>query len=292
MMDSVATRAMAGFGLVLSASIGVWTMSRLTLDTAAAAETTMAKRISPEQAQREALGNKPSYAESEEFYRTRIDEAVALHHVTAPTFERLKAPNPFVQVASAGAPRTVAPGASLNKAGFELRVRTESIAVESRGMRTKAQHTLVDIENVGEVPIAYFLELHTADGTCQVRAMTRYNAMALMPGEKGEISVCGGTHDVEVRDLRIMEITELGAMWVSKVPALAVGHDSVIARSHFPGVGIEMCAEIPSTEFAQRIAKGELEWEDSIDFYSRHDCDHYRWVPGYRRATEPLERLP
>jgi hypothetical protein len=116
--------------------------------------------------------------------------------------------------------------------------------------------------------------------------------MALIPGEKGEISVCAGSHAVEVRDLRIMEVSDLGALWVSKVPALAVGYDPVIARSHFPGAGIELCAELPSTEYANLIKFGEVAWEDIIDFYSRHDCEHYRWWRGYERIVEPLTRLP
>ena len=174
----------------------------------------------------------------------------------------------------------------------EDRVRTEIIETERRGMRTKNEHTLVDVENVGTVPLAYFLDLRAREGECQVRALTRFDAMALLPGEKGEISICAGSHEVEIRDFRVMEVTEIGALWVSKVPALAVGYDQVVARSHFAGLGIEMCAELPAAEFAGRINAGEVAWEDIVDFYSRHDCEHYRWWPGYKRIIEPLAALP
>src|SRR5690606_25527490 len=117
-------------------------------------------------------------------------------------------------VASPGDPRRLAPGASLREAGLELRVRTEVIPTERRGMRVKTEHTLVDVENVGTTPLAYFVDLQAAEGACQTRALTRFDAMALLPGEKGEFSICAGSHEVEVRDLRIMEITELGALWV------------------------------------------------------------------------------
>ncbi len=291
-METVVTRSIAGVGLALSVAIGGWTGSRLTLDTAAAVESTLAKRISPEQAQRQALELEASYASSEALFQTRIDDAVAEHGVEPPSRERLLAPNTFFHVVSRSDPRVVAPGGKLREAGFELRVRTEVIEVERRGMRTKNEHTLVDIQNVGDTPIAYFLDLNVRDGSCQVRALTRFDAMALLPGEKGEISVCAGSHEVEVHDLRIMEVTELGALWVSKVPALAVGYDAVIARSHFPGPGIEMCAELPATEFARRIEAGEVAWEDIVDFYSRHDCEQYRWWSGYERIIEPLASLP
>jgi hypothetical protein len=291
-MDAIVTRSIAGLGLALSLTIGGWTASRLTLDLEAKVDTTMARRISPEQAQRKALELEASYATSEALYQTHIDDAVAQHGVAAPNRERLLAPNPVTLVASHSEPRYVAVGASLREAGFELRVRTEIMETERRGIRTKNEHTLVDVENVGTTPFAYFIDIRAKTGECQVRALTRLDAMALLPGEKGEISICAGSHEVEIRDLRIMEVTEVGALWVSKVPAGAVGYDDVIARSHFAGNGIETCAEIPVAEFANRIKANEVAWEDLVDFYSRHDCEHYRWWPGYKRVVEPLTTLP
>lgn len=291
-METVVTRSIAGAGLALSLAVGGWVTSRLTLDTAAMVETTMTRRVSPKQAQRQALEVESSYETSAEYYQTRIDDAVAEHGVAAPSRERLLAPNTFFHVASPTDPRFLAAGASLREGGLELRVRTEAIETERRGMRTKTEHTLVDVENVGSTPLAYFLDLRARGRDCNVRALTRFDAMALLPGEQGELSVCAGTHEVEIRDLRIMEITELGALWISKVPALAVGYDEVIARSHFPGTGIPMCAELPAAEFANRIAAGEVAWEDLVDFYSRHDCEQYRWWPGYVRIVEPLAQLP
>lgn len=291
-MDAILSRSVAGAGVALSLALGGWMASRLTLDVAAAAETTLARRITPKQAQRQKLALEASYASSEALYQTRIDDAVAEHGVTAPSREQLLAPNTFFHVASLSDPRRLAPGASLREGGLSLRVRTEVIATERRGMRTKSEHTLVDVENVGATPLAYFVDLRVPAGDCQVRALTRFDAMALLPGEKGEFSVCAGNHEVEIRDLRIMEVTELGALWVSKVPPLAVGYDTVVARSHFAGSGIPMCAEISATEYVNRLKAGEVAWEDLIDFYSRHDCEHYRWWPGYRRIVEPLASLP
>jgi hypothetical protein len=291
-METVVTRSIAGAALSLSLAVGGWTTSRLTLDLASTVDTTMARRISPEQAQRQALELEASYAQSEALYQTHIDDAVTAHGVAAPSREQLLAPNSFQQIASHAEPRYVPVGSSLREGGFELRVRTEIMETERRGMRTKNEHTLVDVENVGTTPFAYFLDVRAKTGECQVRALTRLDAMALLPGEKGEISICAGSHEVEIRDLRIMQVTEIGALWVSKIPALAVGYDEVIARSHFAGNGIEMCAEIPVAEFSNRIKAGEVTWEDLVDFYSRHDCEHYRFWPGYKRAVEPLTQLP
>src|SRR5690606_35255843 len=103
-METVVTRSIAGAGLALSLAVGGWITSRLTLDTKAAVETTMARRVSPEQAQRQALELESSYATSEAYYQTRIDDAVAEHGVTAPGREQLLAPNTFFHVASPSDP--------------------------------------------------------------------------------------------------------------------------------------------------------------------------------------------
>lgn len=291
-MDVVLSRSVAGAALALVLTIGGWTGARMTLATADAVEVALARQIDPDQAQREALDREASYRNNETFYQTRVDEAVARYELPAPPHNRLLEPNVLFHVASLGDTKTIAPGNALREAGFELRVVTESVDVERRGIRTKNTHTLARLRNTGERPLAYFLRMRSRDGDCQLRATTRYDAMVLLPDERAEISVCSGEHTVEVLDLRLMEVTELGALWVSKVPPQAVGHDPLVARSHFPGPKIEMCAEIPAGDLAARIEAGETSWEDIVDYYSRHDCEVYRWWPGYQRIVEPLASLP
>ena len=291
-MEPIVTRSIAGACLALALIIGGWVGSRLTLETGDAVSVALAKRVDPDQAQREALKQEASYEDSETFYQTRIDEAVARHELPAPSLDRLRQPNTFFHVTSKGDPATIEPGATFGRAGLEIEVEVEEIKVEQRGVSKTGQHTLALLRNVGDKPLAYFLRLRSADGDCQGRALTRWDTMALLPDEQAELSICSGEHAVEVVDLRVMEVTELGALWVSKVPPQAVGHDDFVARAHQPGTGIEMCAEIPAVEFAARIEAGEAQWEDIVDYYSRHDCEHFRWWPGYTRIVDPLDSLP
>ena len=290
-MEALATRGIAAAGVVLALVIGGWTGSRLTLQTQDAVELALAKRVSPEDAQRQALQEDASYEDSEEFYKLRIEEAVSKHGVTAPSMDRLREPNLFVEVASPGDTKTIAPNETLTEAGLSISAGLEEVEVERRGVRTKAMRTMARVANVGDTPLAYFLTMEVSGG-CKVRSINRYDVMVLLPQEEAELSLCAGEHDVVVTALKIMEVTELGALWVSKVPPQAVGHDADISRAHVPGPGIEMCAEIPAVDFAGRIERGEAAWEDIVDFYSRHDCEASRWWPGYRRIIEPLKRLP
>lgn len=291
-MEPVVTRSIAGACLALVVVIGLWVGSRLTLGTADAVSVVLAKRVDPDQAQREALKQEASYADSAAYYQTRIDEAVARHELPAPSLERLRQPNTFFHVASESDPATIGPGQSFRRAGLEIEVEIEAIEVQQRGVTTTSNHTLAVVRNIGDKPLAYFLRLRAASGDCAGRARTRWDTMALVPDEEAELSICAGKHAVEVIDLRVMEVTPLGALWVSKVPPQAVGHDDFVAHAHQPGEGIEMCAEIPAVEFAARIEAGEAQWEDIVDYYSRHDCEHYRWWPGYTRIAEPLDSLP
>lgn len=291
-METVATRSIAGASLALTLAFGGWICARLTLETADAVDVALARRIDPDRAQREALQQKASYEDSAEYYQTRIDEAVERYELTATSREQLLEPNAFFHVASPGDTRSISPSATLREAGLEIRIKVEDIDVERRGIRTKNTHTLALVKNVGKKPLAYFLQMRSRAGDCSMRALTHYDAMVLMPAEEAEISVCAGSHEVEVTELRVLEITELGAVWVSKLPPQAVGLDDVSARSHAPGSGIDVCSAMPALDFATRIKNNETEWEDIVDFYSRHDCEHYRWWPGYKRAADRLAALP
>jgi hypothetical protein len=291
-MEVIVTRSVAGTSLVMVLLLGGWVSSRMTLETADLVDLALARRIDPEQAQRKALAETASYQNSEEFYQTHIDDAVERYGLEPQSRERLLEPNTFFHVASPGSPRSISLGSSLSEAGLQIQVKAEEVEVERRGMRTKNVHTFAVLKNISKTPLAYFLRMRSRAGDCKIRAQTRYNSMVLLPGERAEISVCAGEHEVELIDLRVMEVSEIGARWLSKVPPQAVGHDDLGNRSHYPGSGVEMCAEIPSVEFARKIEGGSAAWEDIVDFYSRHDCDHYRWWPGYTRITSALEILP
>ncbi|PRQ02617.1 hypothetical protein [Enhygromyxa salina] len=291
-MEATATRSAAGMGLVMVVLLGGWVSTRMTLDTGDAVDVALAKRIDPDQAQRKALAQTASYQNSEEFYQTSIDDTVALHELAPVEPTRLLQPNAFFHVASPGDPRSIPLGTSITEAGLQISVKAEEVQVERRGMQTKNVHTFALFKNVSHEPLAYFVRMRSRAGDCQIRAQTRYNAMVLQPGELAEISVCSGQHEVELTELRVMEVSQIGARWLSKIPPQAVGHDNLSSRSHFPGGGVEMCAEVPAVEFSRKIDAGEAKWEDIIDFYSRHDCEHYRWWPGYRRITSPLTSLP
>ena len=290
------TRAIAGAALGLSLLIGGWTASDLTLATGAQVEAVMSKQVDPKTAQRKALAREASYEQSEAFYETRVEVAMAIYGDEAPatpSLEDLRQPNTFYQPITPGSPRSLGAGESLREGPLAMSVQVEELIADQRGIRSKTKHTLAKVRNQGSVPVAYFLDLRKeGGGECRVRALTRFDAMVLEPGEQAEISICSGEHRVEVTDLRILELTAPGAIWIDKIPPQAVGLSTTVTRAHEPGRNIVMCTELPVADYAKRIAEGTLRWEDLIDFYSRHDCEQFRPPTDYRRAVEPLASLP
>ena len=214
-----------------------------------------------------------------ERYVSLVTAAASAHGVEL-SLDQLHAPNTFVHTIRADAPTKIAPTKSLRAGSLSLRAR-----VEGGG---QAKHTLLELHNLGSVPLAYRVELGT--GKCHPPGGSRYDALVLDPGAKVKVAVCAGRRSVELVDLRQLELSVLGAALVRKLPARAVGLSGAAARAHDPGATVVQCsAELDS---AAGLEQGEYAWEDVVDFFSRHDCDHYGWWPGYRRALEAIPSLP
>ena len=120
-----------------------------------------------------------------------------------------------------------------------------------------------------------------------------HNAMALRPRETAEIVVCAGGGKVELQRLDVLEITDLGYIYLSKVPPVTVGHDGTTDTAHRPLERVQMCRSTVDTKgIAGMLGNGTVRWVDVADFYSRHDCEQFRFFPEYRHTGADLARLP
>ena len=171
--------------------------------------------------------------------------------------------------------------------------RVKKIPYRRGGATISARHTMAVVKNVSKKPLAYYLNVaSTETGNCEIRAARSHNAMALMPGEKTEIAVCAGAGGIEIRDLRIMEITPLGYRYLSKLPPQSIGHDKITQLSHDPGPKSALCTKVPIRALQQQLASNQMRWEDIVDYYSRHNCDHHQIVRDYRKREESVDELP
>jgi hypothetical protein len=284
-------RIIAGVAAVVAFLIGASMAGETTADIQQKVDLIAARERSPEQAQAEALARDHHLEKTAGFFGKSLADDLAKYALAAPKLETLKKPNVYVHLIDD--PKILAPGSAFNSDYIRVAAKIEKVKYRRQGATVNAKHAVARVTNVSDVPVAYFLDVRSSDrGECKVRGTRMHNVMALGPGETADIAVCAGTGGVEILDLRALEVTPIGAIYLSKLPPAALGHDAVTARSHAPRRGVELCSQVPSVKLANLIKRGDVKWEDVADFYSRHNCEREQYVAGYRHAKEPLTELP
>lgn len=287
----VRNRVLAGLGVLVAFIIGMSTAGETTAAIEEKVELVRAREKSPQQAQAEALAREHKYKRTGDYFASKLEEDLSAYGITGVDVETLRQPNAFDHAISD--PKVLAPGTSFRSKHLKVAAAIEKVSYRRQGATVSARHAVAKVTNHADVPVAYFIDVRSADrGECKVRGTRMHNAMSLLPGETAEIAVCAGSGGIEILDLRVLEITPVGHVYVSRLPPQTVGYDAVSARAHSAGRGVEMCSAVPSVKLAGLIRDTKLAWEDVVDFYSRHNCDRVQYVDGYVRATEPLATLP
>jgi hypothetical protein len=111
--------------------------------------------------------------------------------------------------------------------------------------------------------------------------------MALMPKESAEVVVCAGGGSVRVDRLEILEVSTVGYHYLSRIPPSTVGHDGITTGSHRPLHRLDLCKTVDTRGVGGQIRQGLTRWVDVADFYSRHNCDRFRFFVEYRYQDGP-----
>lgn len=189
--------------------------------------------------------------------------------------------------------RTLRLGKRLRKGPLEMRATLESVRFVRQGASLKSKHSVLTLRNRGSNPVAYRIELRAKRrGRCDVRGTRRHNALALLPGEKAEITVCAGKSAIELSRLEILELSALGYHYLSRVPPQAFGVGPTRASAHGIPHSKGLCTQIAAPKLGRELRKGQVKWADLADFYSRHSCENYRFPTGYRRSRKGAANLP
>ena len=278
-------------GAVVVMALTGWTMSDdSSTAVQAQVEELMAKRKSPEQAEAEAMAREFNFSNSTEQFEASLEEDFKAYGLRPIELSELKRPYAYDHVVDSRV--TLKPGKSVGNGKIRLKVAIDKITYKQGGARLKAKHVVAKIKNVSDTPLAYYTEVRSAERDCEVRGSRAHNAMALLPGETADLVVCGGEGAVEVRDLRMLEITPLGHMYLSKLPPQAVGLDTRRVQSHVGPRRATRCTNVPSMMLANAIKSGRQSWADIVDFYARHSCERQQVPMDYKRSDEPIAELP
>lgn len=190
-------------------------------------------------------------------------------------------------------PKVLAPGRSWTSDHLSVEAIVDKVKYQQHGATVSARHSLAVVENISDRPIAYHVRVSSdARGRCDVHGARQHNAMALMPGEKAEIVVCAGGGKIQLLRAEVLEISEIGHRYISRVPPRAVGVNSLSSHAHAPAKGTKLCETVDVSGLAVDVREGLTRWVDIVDFYSRHSCDRFRFVPGYHYSPDPPAKLP
>jgi hypothetical protein len=227
------------------------------------------------------------------YYRATIERDAAAYKVQAPPTEALS--RPLVYADELAAPRKLkVDHDQLDTPHLHLatRVRKEW-SLSGSAARMRVEHVMLTITNKSAGPIAYRVETHIADEErCRNKAVLAQNAIALRPGETIERSEClsGRGSTLEVNAIEVMELSDLGYYYVSRLVPHQILLDERTSAGHEVPNKLPLCNFIPWRDIHAATQGGPngkrgIGWADVIDFYARHDCDEYSYFPTYRRWT-------
>jgi hypothetical protein len=290
-VSPIVQRLAAAAALVLALAIGVWCSGKLPSESAARVAEIRADEGDVGTARANAAAQRAALSRGGDGFARVIADDAARFGIAVPELAALREPHRHaVELEDA---IVLAVGKVWSSPHLRITAGVEKVTYKQHGASVAANHSLVRIENVAKMPIAYLVRLASAErGRCEVRGARAHNAVSLRPEEVAEIVVCAGGGAVRVERVEVLELDELGHRYVSQLPPLALGHDEVTGAAHRPLEAVEICRNVDAPTLAQRIRNGESAWADVIDFHSRHDCHRYPFILDYRLATEPLPALP
>jgi hypothetical protein len=290
--------AMIAMGVVLLAGVGVggwWLLEQRDEEVAKQVEAKVEAEAAAEAAAVAAVPATapPTIEDLETEYAKRVALTAAELGIEAPSVASLLEPNAFENPVTHGKPVVLAPGATKRFGPLNLKVRVDTLSLDRHEIRSKGEHTVLQIHNTADHPVAYRLNVRKkSNGDCLSLAVFNYDAMVIDAGAKTDISICSGRQSAEILDFRMLSITPIGARWIRQIPPLAVGNTAIAARSHkLADADTPQCNE-DAADMARAMEEHLVRWEDVIDFFSRHDCRKYAWVSEWRLAKQPLTRLP
>jgi hypothetical protein len=180
------------------------------------------------------------------------------------------------------------PGSPVERGPLVIELRVDKPA------GAKRKQLNLHIENRSHKPLAYRVKTRPSAGSraCSKMRALRHNAVALAAGGSLERAECqyrkGWT--LELLDVDVMELPELGYMYLSSVQAEKIGLDRRTSLGHQIPVDSMGCRIIHGTTIQSAIDDGDSSWRDVVDFYARHRCKTYTFHPGYKAFQTDGER--
>jgi hypothetical protein len=227
---------------------------------------------------------------TEGYFKALLDEDAKRYQLPTPTLDSIRAP--LVYANELAAPRTLkAEKDQLDTPHLHITTNvSKEWAATGSAQRMRVEHMLMTITNKSARPIAYRIDTKPSNlAHCRSMGAMAQNAVALKPNETIQRSEClwakGAT--LEVRAVEVIELTDLGYFYVSRLIPSHILLDERSAAGHEPAQKLKACSFVPWREIrtAADAKEHPVTWADVVDFYARHNCDEYTFFSTYRRWT-------
>jgi hypothetical protein len=162
-------------------------------------------------------------------------------------------------------------------------------AMTPGGQGFRYEHIVLTITNRGDRPLAFRVATTVSkDPRCREKGHMLYNALALRPEQSESRTEClwAPNSYLTVDKIEVLELSDLGYHYISRLPPTQVLLDERTAGGHQPPKGDPTCPFVPWRELQAAQSEGGG-WSDVMDFYARHNCAEYSYWRGYRRWTTP-----
>jgi hypothetical protein len=154
-----------------------------------------------------------------------------------------------------------------------------------------ANETLaLEMKNTTSENLGYYIKTSPTpnSGECNRARPLPLDVMVIGKGEKQTRVECVYREGMAlvVEKVQTVETSPLSAYYLRQVPPALVGVEERVAKGHVAPKSKEPCSPILSQAVRTSFERGQIDWRDLADFYSRHRCQTYSFPLGYRAFTE------
>jgi hypothetical protein len=226
-------------------------------------------------------------------YRAALQEDARIFAIAVTPYQEMAQPFPYFDESPGD--RKLKVGGSIETPHLKLTLVVRKEAGSMGGQIYRADHLVLRIENRTDHYLAYRVGTRVADeGRCDTKGDAPHNAIALAPRQAIYRTEClyRSSERVDVRRVDVMELPRLAAYYVSRLSPALVLYGRRTSAGHLPFKG-PVCPQTFSwRDIRDGADRGELHWQDVIDFYARHNCEEYSFFRSYRQRTDPAAPLP
>lgn len=167
-------------------------------------------------------------------------------------------------------------------------------AIEVAGLQLSAviaNDTLaLEMKNTTSSPLGYYIKTSPtpSSGECNRARPLPLDVMVIGKGEKQTRVECVYREGMAlvVEKVQTVETSPLSAYYLRQVPPALVGIEDRVSRGHVAPKTKEPCSPMLSQAVRTGFERGQIDWRDLADFYSRHRCQTYSFPLGYHAFTE------